>query len=210
MISTKRYEVLNGLPPYGPMYVPFSPDEKPFYSEGYVVKFKKPNGDEWVGNFMPGWTYYNNVFELQKDNLVVVFSGGQGYVINVDQEKLIFAFGITINDVIQKDDGGLICSNDTHILIIDSENGEIRQTERISWDGIKDLKLVKNTLHGKSYDSTNDFRPWINFTLDLETNKISGGSFVEFLTKNQNLEVLENGMLNEKKVSHKKPWWKIW
>jgi len=210
MISGKRYEVLNGLPPYGPMYVPISADDEPFYSEGYVVKFQKSNGDEWVANFRTGWTNYYNVFEFAEYNIVVVFAGGQGYIINLDEEKLKTSFDISIENVIQKDDGSLICANNTHIMILDNNKGEFWRSERISWDGIKDLKILDNKLHGKSYDPTNDIRPWSKFIMDLESNEISGGSFQEYLDRNEHLEVQENGMLREKTQTDKKPWWKIW
>ena len=53
----RRYEILDGLPTYGPMYVPVSEDGEPFYSEGFVVRFYKSDGSEWVANFKPGWPF---------------------------------------------------------------------------------------------------------------------------------------------------------
>ena len=56
MKTERRYEILNALPAYGPMYISISDDGEPYYTEGYVVKFKKRNGEEWVANFKPGWS----------------------------------------------------------------------------------------------------------------------------------------------------------
>src|SRR5690606_39492556 len=42
----RRYEILDGLPTYGPMYVPVSEDGEPFYSEGFVVRFYKSDRSE--------------------------------------------------------------------------------------------------------------------------------------------------------------------
>lgn len=210
MTSEKRYELLNGLPPYGPMYIPISTDEEPFYSEGYVVKFKKTDGEEWIANFRPGWNQYNKIFEFPKHNIIVVFAGGQGYIMNPDQQKPLMTFGLSVNDVIQKDDGSLICSDDIHILILKNKTGEIWKSERISWDGIKDLKLVDNKIQGQSFDPTNSNQPWSDFTLDYETKELKGGSYKEFLDRNKHLEVQENGMLRETTQADKKPWWKFW
>lgn len=208
-MTTERYEILKGLPPYGPMYIPIAPDEEQLYSEGYVVKFRKSDGEEWVANFRPGWSDYYNIFDFPEHNTVVVFAGGQGYIINPDEQKPKKSFGLTVKDVIQKEDGSLVCSDDTHILVVDNKTGEIWNSARISWDGIKDLKLVHNKLSGQTYDPTNSNQPWSDFELDLETKEINGGSFQEFLDRNH-LEVQKNGLLREKPLTEKKRWWKIW
>lgn len=198
MTSEKRYEILNGLPPYGPMYIPISADEEPFYSEGYVVKFKKSDGEEWVANFRPGWTNFYDTFDFPEHNIVVVFAGGQGYIMSPDEKKPRMTFGLTIKDVIQKEDGSLICSDDIYILVLNNKTGEFWRSDRISWDGIKDLKFFDNKVIGQTYDPTNDNQPWSDFELNLESKEIKGGSFQEFLDNNEHLEVQENGMLREK------------
>jgi hypothetical protein len=210
MTTEKRYKILKGLPPYGPMYIPISEDEEPFYSEGYIVKFKKSDGVEWVANFRPGWTNYNNIFDFPEHNIIVVFAGGQGYIMNPEEQKPKMTFGLTIKDVIQIEDKSLICSDGIHILILDNKTGEIWKSDRISWDGIKDLKLVDNKISGQTYDPTNSNQHWSDFEIDLETKEISGGSFQEFLDRNEHLEVQENGMLRKKTEMKKKLWWKIW
>lgn len=210
MTKENRYEILNGLPPYGPMYIPITTDEEPYYSEGYVVRFKKSDGEEWVANFRPGWTNYNNIFDFPEHKAVVVLAGGQGYIMNPDEQKPKMTFGLTIKDVIQKDDRSLICSDDIHIIMLDRKTFKFWKSERISWDGIKDLELVDNKLFGQSYDPTNSIQPWSNFELNIETKELKGGSYKEFLDRNEDLEVQENGMLKEKTITNKKPWWKFW
>lgn len=210
MTVHKRYKILNGLPPYGPMYVPITGSEEPFYSEGYVVKFRKRDGEEWVANFSSGWTDYYKIFDFPEHNMVVVFAGGQGYIMNPDEQKPIMTFGLSIKEVILKEDGSLICSDDIHILVLDNTTGDIWKSDRISWDGIKDLKLVGNKLSGETYDPTSSNQPWSAFELNLETREVKGGSFQEFLRRNQHLEAQANGMLREKTQTGKKPWWKIW
>jgi hypothetical protein len=40
-MTTKRFEILEVLPTYGPMYVPVSENVVAFYSEGFLVCFNK-------------------------------------------------------------------------------------------------------------------------------------------------------------------------
>lgn len=204
MTENKRYTVLNELSPYGRMHTRISADKKPFYSEGYVVKFKKSDGEEWIANFRLGWTDYDNIFDFPENNLVAVFAGGQGYIMDPDEENPKMTFGLTITTVIQKDDGRLICSDNVHILILEKNSCELWKSDRISWDGIKDLKLIKNKLHGQSYDPTNSNQPWSDFTLDLETKEITGGSFQDFLVSNEHLDVQKNRLLKDKNRKKKK------
>ena len=66
-ISGKRYEILSGLPAYGPMYVPVTQVEQPFinpYSEGFVVRFFDSSGESWVANFNVGYTTFKAVFDF--------------------------------------------------------------------------------------------------------------------------------------------------
>jgi hypothetical protein len=58
MAIGNRYEILNSLPVYGPMYVPVTENGKPYYSEGFPVRFFKKDGSEWGANFEPGMTTF--------------------------------------------------------------------------------------------------------------------------------------------------------
>jgi hypothetical protein len=205
MAVEKRFEKLNGLPPYGPMYIPVTINDEPFYSEGFVVKFFKSNDEEWVANFQPGWTNYDKIFDFPEHNVVVVIAGGQGYIMNPDEQKPKMTFGITITDVIQHENGSLICSDDINILIMDNKTGEFWQSDRISWDGIRNLKISNNILHGQAYDPTNAEIPWSEFTLNLETKQIIGGTFREFVSRNK---MSSTSVI--KKFEKKKDWWKFW
>ena len=52
MTTVKQYELLDGLPPYGPMYISVTTDDsEPYASEGYVLRLFKSDGTSWVANF---------------------------------------------------------------------------------------------------------------------------------------------------------------
>lgn len=207
----KRFEILEGLPPYGPMYIPITIDDEPFVSEGYVVRFFKSNGTDWVANFKPGWTDYYGIFDYPDHDSTIVIAGGLGYIMSTENETPKSSFGLTIKKVIQKNDGSLICADDTHILLLDNQSGDFWESDRISWDGIRDLKLDENIVTGQSYDPTNSIKPWADFSVDLDSKEINGGSFQETLKNNPHLEANKTGLIREKQIDDKKKrWWKIW
>lgn len=205
MTTEKLYEILNALPTYGPMYVPVTGDDEPYYSQGFTVRFYKDDKSDWVANFKPGWTGLNAVYELDNQQNVLVIAGGTCYIMNPNDSKPIEVFGVGYETVIKTLDGRLILQDLTYITVIEP-NGEYWNTERISWDGLKDLKLEGNLITGLSFDPMDDKEEWVKFVLDLETRKVTGGSYrqYEFKPVGQNVESVH------RKQGLKKPWWKIW
>jgi hypothetical protein len=212
-MTEKQYEILNGLPPYGPMYVSVTTNsDEPFFSEGYVLRLFKSDGTNWVANFRLGWTKYNKTFDFPDKKTIVVIAGGQGYVMSPDDEKPKFTFGLTITEALQTDDGSLICADNERITFLDNSNGQLWLSERISWDGIKNLKISEDTVRGTTYDPTNSIQDWCDFSINLKTKEIIGGSYTNYLKQNPKLEFGDDEMLKEKvtTIIEKKPWWKIW
>lgn len=205
-----KYEILNSLPAYGPMYVPVTQKGELFYQEGFVVRFYKNDGTNWVANFQPGWTKLNKVFDFPERNIIVVFAGGLGYVMNPNFEKPILTFGLVITDVFQAKNKSLICVDQIGIQMLDNTNGQLWTSERISWDGFKDLTFENGILSGKSFDPTNSLKEWCDFSVDTKTKEIKGGSFREMLERNPNLEMKNRIELKEKQVkkAHKWMFWK--
>jgi hypothetical protein len=172
----KRYDILDGLPSYGPMYIPVSEDGEQFYSEGFVVRFYKSDGSEWVANFKPGWTGFSLVVDYPDKNRIVVIAKGQGYIMTPDQQTPIDKFGVDIKEAIKIEDNKIILVDDIHVRLID-DKGIIWQSERISWDGIKDIEVKDNILTGLSYDPMDSINEWIPFSIHLDTKEIVGGSY---------------------------------
>lgn len=205
MTTEKLYEILNALPTYGPMYVPVTGDDEPYYSQGFTVRFYKDDKSDWVANFKPGWTGLNAVYELDNQQNVLVIAGGTCYIMNPNDSKPTEVFGVGYETVIKTLDGRLILQDLTYITVVEP-NGEHWNTERISWDGLKDLKLEGNLITGLSFDPMYDKEEWVKFVVDLEKRKVTGGSYrqYEFKPVGQNVESVH------RKQGLKKPWWKIW
>lgn len=192
----RKFQILDALPAYGPMYIPVTEDGKPYYSEGFVVKFFKTNGDNWVANFQPGLKRFSEVFDFRNSNKLIVIAGGLGYVMDPDSVKPIGTFGASLDNAIRLNEDKIIASDDTLVREI-SSTGEQWRSPRISWDGIKEIKLENGLLTGLSYDPMNDDDEWVPFSINLTTRDIEGGSYRRYYTNNG-------------QPIQKKKWWKMW
>jgi hypothetical protein len=187
----KRYEILNSLPNYGPMYIPITDNGEPFYSEGFAVRFCKINGEEWVANFQPGWTDLKEIIEFEKTQNLLVIACGTCYIMNPNETKPIDVFGLGYSGVFKSTKGRLVLQNETDLTIIEAD-GTYWDTERISWDGLAEIKIESNLVTGQSYDPMDHTDEWSRFTYDIDTRILIGGSYPKY----------------EKNTI--KPWWKIW
>ena len=174
-----KYEILKSLPAYGPMYTPISESGERFYSEGFVVKFFKKDGTNWVGNFKEGWTGLNAVYDFNDYNNLLVIAGGTCYIMNPEETKPIMTFGVGYETVIKAPKNRLILQDSTELSIVEA-NGEIWHTERISWDGIKELRVDGQFVKGLSFNPTSEKGEWVDFVVDLERRKVKGGSYRQF------------------------------
>jgi hypothetical protein len=191
MKTLKRYEILQSLPTYGPMYIPVTEDGTPYYSEGFPVRFIRKNGTEWVANFKPGWTNLKLVVELKKSSNLLIIANGTCYIINPENTIPISVFGVDFSDVLNANNDRLVLHNEIELTVIEP-NGDYWNTERISWDGIKELQIIDNNITGLSYDPMNSDE-WIPFKYNIDTRILEGGSYPRYFPQN-----------------NKKPWWKIW
>ena len=158
------------------MYVPVGPGYENPYSEGFVVRFFRSDGTSWVGNFANGWTNFSFIEGFQETDLVIVLAKGQGYIMSSESSIPIQIFGVDINWM-QSIDKELVAFTNGLCVGTINKNGQIWTSERISWDGIKDVSCKGYLLEGLSYDPTRSIDDWIPFTVDLETKQITGGSF---------------------------------
>ncbi len=190
LTETKKYEILEALPSYGQMYISVTENEEPFYSEGFPVRFYKTDGTNWVANFAPGWTDLKLIHELKGCDNLLIIAFGTCYLMNSDDPKPISVFGVSYSTVFKSADNRLILQDQTDLTIVES-NGNHWRTDRISWDGLKDLKIENNIVSGLSYNPMSDKDEWVSFTYDIDTKKLTGGSYYKY-------EIV------------KKPWWKLW
>jgi hypothetical protein len=204
-LTSKQFEILNGLPPTGPMYVPVTTDGQPFYSEGFVVRFFKSDGSDWVANFQPGFGGHSGVYDLAEPNKFAVFAKGTCYIMTTEDSKPLETLGGSFQQVLINKTRQLILIDVTDISVIEP-TGQHWNSERISWDGFKDIKLIENVISGLSFDPMDRENEWISFTFDILTKEINGGSFrrYKFSPVGPNVKKIE------RKDKEDKPWWKFW
>jgi hypothetical protein len=192
MEKQKSYEILESLPSSGPLYISVTENNENYVSEGFPVRFFRDNGTSWVANFKTGWTNFSQVYEIENQTHLVVIAGGTLYIMNPENEKPLDVYGVGFEKAIKSEQDQIILQDQTNLTIIE-KNGEYWITERLSFDGIKELTVTGNVVSGLAYFPTSDDDLWLDFTLNLENRKITGESFKE-------IEFIEI----------KKKWWKFW
>lgn len=175
--SVKRYEILESLPAYGPMYIPVSEDGEPFYSEGFAVRFYKADGTDWVANFREGWADLKTVIELSDTTDILVIAAGTCYLMNPEEAKPVSVFGADYRAVFAAQDGKHVLYDSVSLTIVEPDGG-YWHTERISWDGITEVALNKNIVTGLA-DRLDDV--WVKFSYNIDTKELIGGSYPSIL-----------------------------
>jgi len=80
------FQVLLGLPPYGPMAKPFPTSGYGAFRQGLVVQFESETIGTWVGNFQAGLTTFSGAYEHPDARRVVVVAGGAVYTVDPDTQ----------------------------------------------------------------------------------------------------------------------------
>lgn len=189
-MQSKRYEILNGLPPYGPMYISISEDGVPFHFQGYVVLFYRSDGTNWVANFKTGNTNFNTIYDFPEFKRTIVFAAGNGYIMADDEENPVKAIEAAFTKVFIADNNILIAADQTDFTVINISTDEVWRSGRISWDGFDNLNLSGDFIIGLAYEPTSGDGRWEPFSFNYKTNEIIDRKY-EF-------------------KSNTKPWWKIW
>lgn len=170
-----RFEVLSGLPPYGPPAMSFTHLAPREHREGVVVRFFPTQGDSWVGNFVGGarGPACNRVVAHPNKRDVIVVAQGEGCIIDPDTRKirkqfasvwnifsvpaldLVVLQGLVDFQAIKADDSGW-CSN------------------RISWDGFRNIEIRGTELLGEALSISDKEVP---FRLDLLTGRCANSIY---------------------------------
>jgi hypothetical protein len=171
----KRYEVLKGLPPYGKPAIPMVPDGELFVSEGFVVKFYKEDGNEWIGNFPKGVTDLFAVRSFDTSQLLLIISGGDGYLIDPNKPEVLKYFDYMVTEMLEWEEGKLILASYDSVTAIDKSGHVVWKVDLDGSDGVKDLYIDDHVLFGKAYDIYGYERedPWVVFYVDLITQELT-------------------------------------
>ena len=164
--------LLAGLPSSGPMALGFPAEWGAQGHEGTVVEFT--NGrTRWTGNFAGGYGItLAQAHPNQRD--AVVIAGGQMYVVDIDARSAHCPLA-SIQDMVEVNDpDGWIFDISGLALVRFGSRGVVWHTRRLSWDGLRDLRIDNRTLTGGAWSPLED--RWMEFQVDLITGRSTGGS----------------------------------
>jgi hypothetical protein len=162
-----RFEILPGLPASGPPALYFTKRGK--FSEGLVIRFHPRKSESWVGNFLgAGLTRHRDAFDHPNGSDVIVVADGEASIVDPEARTVRYIAG-NVENVIRVSSLGLILvPNGTDFIAFKSDNTGWR-SERISWDGFRNLRVRETDLLGEAYTPIEN--AWVPFTLDLITGR---------------------------------------
>ena len=169
---TARFQVLPGLPPYGPLPKHF-PSSSGRYREGLVLEFQGEN-DVWIGNFISGATGFSSVFDHFDGRSVIVIAGGQGYLVDVAAQDVTSTFGGDLTGIVDSGTHLFVFSTFTTLAAYGSTGLKWR-IRRLSWDGFRSFRVNNGIVHGEAWTPCGDH--WIEFSVDLSTGEATGGAY---------------------------------
>ena len=141
------------------------------------MRFTLEGNSEWTGNFEREW--HGGVDDVLRfpgsEPLVLVIAGGLAYLIDVQARRLVRTFS-PVEAVAADQERDVIYVSDGIRVEAVGENGILWTTERISWDGIRNLRMQEGRLEGDACDPTSDGN-WTPFSIDPATGEVRGGSY---------------------------------
>jgi len=173
---TFTFEVLKGLPGEGTPPLQFSATGQGMHREGYVVRFGPINGEHWIGNFQPGATRLFRLIAHPNKAHAIVIAGGEAYEIDPTTRSLVSVLGSNYEDIILVPSLNSIVLSDGLRLENYSSTGPIWKTRRLSWDGLRNIKIHGTAIVGEAWNFDNT---WHTFSVELATGDVTGGAYYD-------------------------------
>ena len=170
-----EFEILAGMPVYGAYPEQFSATSWGTHSEGFVVRVQPSGAEPWVGNFQRGLSSYDAAHLHPDARGLVVVAGGQAYVVEPKSRQLIETFGAQVCWSEQIAEHQLLVFHNGLWFNAYGPGGQLWQTRRLSWDGVRVESISYPSLSGEAW--TFDGDRWVSFALDLRSGEVSGGSY---------------------------------
>lgn len=176
MTALPSWEILDGLPVYGPMAEPFSATGEGTHREGFVVRFS-PSTGSWIGNFQRGFSSLNVVLAHPDARHVVVVAGGTAYIVEPDSHALVSHFGALIEEIVSVPEIGFVLFGNGLWFEALGPKGKVWRSRRISWDGMRNLVLAGEVIRGDAWAPEGPDGAWYPFELEVMTGAVRGGAY---------------------------------
>ena len=170
-----RFEILPGLPPYGPMAVSFTQRGEYEHREGLVIRFYPRESDPWVGNFLGSETKCTTALDHPNEADVIVVAGGEACIVDPESRAIRVRIAGDIEHVFPLPSLGLVLFQGMVDFTAVRADGSGWISPRISWDGLRKIEIRGTELVGEGYTPIED--AWVPFTLDLLTGRCADGIY---------------------------------
>ena len=186
-VRQMHFEILPGLPPYGPMAVSFTERGDQEFREGLVVRFYPEKSDPWIGNFLGGMTNCTTVLDHPNETDVIVVAKGDACVVDLEGRAIRDRIGSDVAAVIPSPTLGLVIFQRFVDFTAVRSDGSRWVSPRISWDGFRNIKVHESVVSGEAWaPSVGDI--WVPFTLDLLTGHCADGIYGKDMARAVRLE----------------------
>jgi hypothetical protein len=116
------------------------------------------------------------IFTCPNPDELCAVAGGYAYIIDTLQpEKSTHIALKPVTEVRSLSDNNLIVFIGFHTIVAWGPQGQVWESARLSWEGVRILEVKENTLHGTGWNLLTDKE--VPFTLDLLTGQHQGGGF---------------------------------
>ncbi len=167
------FEVLPGLPGEGPYPEQFTTSGGT-HREGFVVRVIPDHAAPWTGNFQPGCGGVSRVVLHPDGRTLLVFSGGLAYPIDPESRSLASpAVDDGVQDVCVAGDQ-LVLVGYTGLTIL-GPGSHRWQSQRVAWDGIKDVRIDGSKLTAMGWDVVGDV--WRPVEVDLRDGMVKASAY---------------------------------
>jgi hypothetical protein len=166
------------LPGTGEFAVPlifFPPPKHRPEHDGLWLKVTPANGRAWIGVFAHGdssSSTFSRVISPPDPSRMCVVARGRAYVVQADEPEVWEQIPlIPVTDVRLIPEERLLVFSDFIRLAAYDGNGLVWQSPRVCWDGLKIVKVTRDTIEGTGYDPTNSITHESRFVVDLKTGR---------------------------------------
>ena len=153
------------------------------HREGLVVRFYPKASESWVGNFFGDrGIACNAVLDHPNGTDVIVVSGGEASVIDLENRSVRDSLGWSIEEVISVPSLGSVSTSPDSPTSQPSEQTILDGAARkISWDGFRNVDVRDTELFGEAYTPVQN--AWVPFKLDLLTGHCGDGIYEQEIAR---------------------------
>ena len=131
-------------------------------------------GGSWTGNFQRGCRGCEGVFPHPDGRSLIVLAGGRGYVIDPLSRQESNCWGLEVDWAEHLEGEQTIVLADNIRIYILALTGSW-SSARISWDGLRHLKITESTVRGEGFSVMEG--TWHPFSLNLVTRELTGAIY---------------------------------